>query len=86
MTAPFETSAVTSPCNAPLWFDALDGGVLYVLEGEALPDLGAVHAHADLHLADAGQGRGGVTHYLRHGPSTSEAEEELFQPEYAQAE
>lgn len=66
-----EVSAL--PCNAPIWFDALDSGVLYVLEGEVLPDLGAVHAHADQHFANPRQGRGGVTHYLRHGPSTREA-------------
>lgn len=58
------------PCNAPVWFDALDSGVFYVLEGEALPDLGVVHAHADLHWADPRQGGGRVAHYLCHGTST----------------
>lgn len=59
------------PCNTPVWFNALDGGVFYVLKGEALPDLGVVHAHADLHWANPRQGRGGVTHYLCHGPSAN---------------
>lgn len=60
--------AVTLPCDAPVRFDPLDGGVFYVLEGEALLDLGVVHTHADLHRAEPGQGGSGVAHYLRHGP------------------
>lgn len=63
------TGVVTLPGDAPVGVDALDGRVFDVLEGEALPDLGTVHAHADLHRADAGQGRGGVADYLRHGAS-----------------
>lgn len=70
--------AVTLPRDAPVWFDPLDGGVFYVLEGEALPDLGVVHTHADLHWAEPGQGGGGVAHYLRHGPPTRDAALDLF--------
>lgn len=57
------------PCDAPVWVNALDGGVFYVLKGEALPDLGVVHSHTDLDRADPRQGGGGVAHDLRHGPS-----------------
>lgn len=64
---------MTLPCNAPVWFNALDSGVFYVLEGEALPDLGVVHAHTDLDWSDPRQGGGRVAQDLRHGPSTSEA-------------
>lgn len=63
---------MTLPCDAPVRVNALDSGVFYVLEGEALPDLGVIHAYADLDRADPRQGRGGVAHYLRHGPSTEE--------------
>lgn len=45
-------AAAAVPGDAPLWFDALNGGVLYVLEAQALSDLGAVHTHAYLHRAD----------------------------------
>lgn len=65
---------MTLPCNAPVGFDALNSGIFYVLEGEALPDLRMVHAHTDLHLADPRQGRSRAAHYLRHGSSTSRAE------------
>lgn len=64
---------MTLPCNAPVWFNPLDSGIFYVLKDEALPDLGVVHAHADLHCADPRRGGGRVAHYLRHGSSTSEA-------------
>lgn len=67
---------MASPCNAPVGLDALDCGVFYVLEGEALPDLGMIHTHADLHLADTRQRGGGVAHDLRHGPPGSEEEQQ----------
>lgn len=57
------------PRDAPVWFDALNSRIFDVVEGEALPDLGTVHAHTDLHWSHARQGGGGVTHDLRHGPS-----------------
>lgn len=69
---------VTLPCDAPVWLDALDGGIFYVLEGEAFPDLSPIHTNADLHRADPRHGGGGITHYLRHGPSTSEAREKVI--------
>lgn len=74
LCASYMKSVLTSPCNAPVWFNALDSGVFYVLEGEALPDLGMIHTHADLHWANTGYRRCRVAHYLRHGPSMSEAE------------
>lgn len=57
------------PRDAPVWVDALHSWILDVVEGEALPDLSTVHAHADLHGSHARQGGGGVAHDLRHGPS-----------------
>lgn len=65
---------LTLPCNAPVWLNALDSGVFDVLEGEALPDLGMIHTHTDLHRSNTGYGRCRVAHYLCHGPSTSEEE------------
>lgn len=59
------------PGNAPVRLNALDSGVFYVLEGEALPDSGMVHTHTDLHWAHPGEGGGRVAHNLCHGPSTS---------------
>lgn len=57
------------PGDAPVWVNALNSRILNVVEGEALPDLSTVHAHADLHGPHARQGGGGVAHDLCHGPS-----------------
>lgn len=65
------------PSDAPVRLNALNGGILDVVEGEALLDLGAVHAHADLHRSHSRQRGGGVAHNLCHGAS-KRAKEELF--------
>lgn len=57
------------PCDAPVRLNALNGGILDVLKGEALLDLGTVHAHADLHWSHSRQRGGGVAHNLCHGAS-----------------
>lgn len=62
------------PGDAPVWVNALDGWILNVVEGEALPDLSTVHAHADLHGSHARQRGGGVAHDLCHGPSKGKRE------------
>lgn len=54
------------PRDAPFWFDALNGGIIYVLKGQALPHLSAIHAHADLNRPHPRQRGGGVTHNLGH--------------------
>lgn len=60
------------PGDAPVRFDALDCGVFYVLEGEALHDLSVVYTDANLHGTDAGDRGGRVAHNLRHSPSVGE--------------
>lgn len=62
------------PRDAPVWVNALNCWILNVVEGEALPDLSTVHAHADLHGSHARQRGGGVAHDLRHGASKGERE------------
>lgn len=64
---------VQLPCDAPFRFDALNGGVVYVLKSQAILDLCAIHAHADLNWPHTRQRRGRVTHDLRHSPSEDKA-------------
>lgn len=59
---------VVLPGDAPLWLNALDGGVLNVIEAQALLDLGPVHTHTDLDRTHPSQGGSRVTHDLCHGP------------------
>ncbi len=61
------------PRNAPFWFDALNGGVVYILKSQDPSDLCTIHAHGDLNRPHTRQRRGRVTHDLRHSPSEDKA-------------
>lgn len=66
------------PGNAPQGFNALDCGVLYVLEGQTLRNFGPVHAQADLHRSGSRHRRRGEAHNLRHGPPGGSAKRGRF--------
>ncbi len=61
------------PRNAPFWFDALNGGVVYILKSQDLSDQCTIHAHVDLNRPHTRKRRGRVTHDLRHSPSEDKA-------------